>query len=391
MTAVTGSSVRAELAAARIAVLEGFLSGNGPTERSIDSGVAVLAALVAAEDRQQDLARQAVHRWLAGFSGGVASYGLFIDGMAGLLAGLEVAVGVEPKLVRLAGTTRAQLVSWSAGRPWRTNQVDWIDYDLLWGPSGVLLALAAGGQPNDLTGIAGHLAALCQPGLPALRIGMPHPGEPCADNFGRINTGLGHGVPGLLAAMTTASRRMDSAALHPPLRTLCEWLLEHQVHDGLGIAGWRGFEIEDEPVPKRIRPQAWCYGTPGVAWNLWQAGAELEEPAICAAAIEAFESLCPQWQPDLYLHRLQPGSHLAVCHGAAGVLALADAFARHTGSVPAAALRDRLQNYLIERLGEVLKLAAVDMTLLNGASGVLAVLTTVVGGNPHWLGQLSLR
>jgi hypothetical protein len=378
------------LAATRIAVLEGLVSGNGPAERSIDSGVPVLAAL-AAEAGQPDLARQAVHRWLAGFAGGVGNYGLFTDGMAGLLAGLEVAVGVEPKLARLAVTTRAELVSWSAGRPWRTSQVDWIDYDLLWGPSGVLLALAAGGRPDDLADIAGHLAALCQPGLAALRIGVPHPGEPKAANFGRINTGLGHGVPGLLAALTTASRRLAGPALHPALRALCEWLLEHQVRDGLGIAGWRSFEIEDEPVPERIRPQVWCYGTPGVAWNLWQAGVELDEPAIRAAAVEAFESLCPHWQPRLYLHHLQPGSHLAVCHGAAGMLAVADAFARHTGSVPAAALRARLQSYLIGRLDEVRQLAAVDMTLLNGASGVLAVLTTVDGGDRHWLGQLSLR
>jgi lantibiotic biosynthesis protein len=391
MTAVAAATVRAELAAARIAVLEGFVSGNGPAGRSIDSGAAVLAALVAAADGQPDLARRAVHRWLAGFSGGFAGYGLFTDGMAGLLAGLDVAAGVEPKLAGLAATTRAQLASWSAGRPWRASQVDWIDYDLLWGPSGVLLALAAGGRPDDLAGIAGHLAALCQPGLAPLRIGVPHPGRPAAANFGRINTGLGHGVPGPLAALTTASRRLASPALHPALRALCEWLLEHQVRDGLGLAGWRGFEIEDGPVPKRIRPQAWCYGTPGVAWNLWQAGVELEEPAICAAAVKAFEGLCPHWQPQLYLHHLEPGSHLAICHGAAGVLAVADAFARHTGSIPAAELRDRLQDYLIERLDEVLELAVIDMTLLNGASGVLAVLTTVGGGNRHWLGQLSLR
>ncbi len=360
-----------------------------------DSGLAVLASLAAAETgsaaEQREVARAAVHRWLGGYRDGVSGYNLFGLGMAGMLAGLEQAIELEPRLFGLAVATRTRLVAWSATRPWRTDGLDWDDYDLISGPSGMLLALAAGGEPADLVPVAEQLAGLCTPELDRLRVSIQHPGEQRAANLGRVNTGLGHGVPGVVAALTAAVRVLPRADFAEALATVSHWLIEHQVRDDRGIIGWRPIERADQPVPPLVRPQVWCYGTPGIAYMLWEAGQVLSDPVISDFALEAMASLCPRWEPELYLSRSSPGSHLTICHGAAGVLAIADAFARHAEFEPAAELRTQLTGYLHERLDELAEHASADLTLLTGTPGVLAVLCSAGGGPRGWLGQLGLR
>jgi hypothetical protein len=104
---------------------------------------------------------------------------------------------------------------------------------------------------------------------------------------------------------------------------------------------------------------------------------------MCAVAVDAVDTLCAAYDPDHHLDH----DPLAVCHGAAGVLLVADAFARHAGSSPAAALRAELTRYLTARLDEVTRL---DATLLSGAAGVLAALLTTAGGDRGWLPCLAL-
>src|SRR6266851_2003808 len=79
------------------------------------------------------------------------------------------------------------------------------------------------------------------------------------------------------------------------------------------------------------------------------------------------------WGTHLGADAAEPGGTLAVCHGAAGVLAIADAFARHAGLSEAAALGDRLEGYLLDHSDEM---ASWPLSLHHGSGGVLAVLIT---------------
>jgi hypothetical protein len=60
-----------------------------------------------------------------------------------------------------------------------------------------------------------------------------------------------------------------------------------------------------------------------------------------------------------------PGGQLWFCHGPAGVLAIADAFALHTGLEPAARLADHLCRFLLERSSDLTDRAATDLTMLS--------------------------
>jgi hypothetical protein len=127
------------------------------------------------------------------------------------------------------------------------------------------------------------------------------------------------------------------------------------------------------------RRQGWCYGVPGIAWALWTAGAR-------ADAVRLMRSLCQTFDPDVNLYG-RDADRLGICHGAAGVLLIADAFVRE-GVTGAAGLRDLMVTYLADRLD---LLRDLDETLLLGASGVLAALLTVEGADRGWLRCLGLR
>ncbi|MFC0539958.1 lanthionine synthetase LanC family protein [Kutzneria chonburiensis] len=159
------------------------------------------------------------------------------------------------------------------------------------------------------------------------------------------DTGLAHGAAGVLLV-----------SLQPEL---ISWLLKQSFVDQ--------------------QRQGWCYGIPGIAWALWTAGARTE-------AVRLVRILCQTFDPELNLYG-EPADRLGICHGAAGVLLIADAFARE-GVSGAKVLSDLMQTYLVERLDLV---AGLDDTLLRGGSGVLAALLTVRGADRRWLRCLGLR
>ncbi|HTI23788.1 MAG TPA: lanthionine synthetase LanC family protein [Kutzneria sp.] len=226
------------------------------------------------------------------------------------------------------------------------------------------------------------------------------------------SVGLHGGMAGTLFGLELVS------GLHPPVSRLAQrvksWLGERRFEEfdliggtvGACLAGYRQpvwFEGEDtglahgaagvllvSPEPELIswllnqsfvdqRRQGWCYGIPGIAWALWTAGARTE-------AVRLVRILCQTFDPELNLYG-EPADRLGICHGAAGVLLIADAFARE-GVSGAATLRDLMQTYLVERLDLVPEL---DETLLRGGSGVLAALLTVRGADRRWLRCLGLR
>jgi hypothetical protein len=124
---------------------------------------------------------------------------------------------------------------------------------------------------------------------------------------------------------------------------------------------------------------------------LWQAGSLLDDADLSVFATEAMESFCAAFDEGFYIENGPPEDALSVCHGAAGMLAIADAFAVHASHVAASSLAEQLQAYLLAHLEEVRELADTNMSLLTGTSGILAVLFVRCGSERGWLSQIALR
>lgn len=385
-------------------VLVSWTAGADTGAAGPDLGPAALAALVAGRIPDEvDLA--VVRAWSAasarGRDGGLALHG----GLSGVLAGLRLLAGARPRAAPAAERMAVALAGRAARWPWRTDGVGFHDYDLVSGASGALLAHLAGDtppvDPARLGPLVAHLAGLAgDPELTGFRVGA-HAGHPLLGwAQGGVVTGLAHGVAGPLAALSSA---LEVPALPGAedavrgVRHLCGWLVREARADALGVVCWPRRGPGGDTGPAGVsRRQGWCYGTPGVSWALWAGGRALERAGLAgggevrAVAADAMASLCAAYDEEVHLGDDREGDRLGVCHGAAGVLLVADAFARHAGLGPAAALRERLARHLRERLGRVELLAGTDASLLSGATGALAALLTAAGGDRGWLRCLAL-
>ncbi|MEW1549549.1 lanthionine synthetase LanC family protein [Streptomyces tsukubensis] len=391
-----------------VGILHGFTAGSAV---ACDPGIPVLAALVAATDTDTDTAtgtgsgsaasaaRRAVAAWVTTVGRGPGHPALYNSGLAGTLVGLHHAAALHPPLLRLADRLRGHLLATAGQRPWRTEQVALPDYDLISGPSGTLLALyatapAAASVPAHAAPFVDHLVALCDSAaLPRLRTG-PYENDPDLHWLhGRINTGTGHGVAGLTMALTAAVRRTGpEPRLVRALRRTVGWLVRQSFTDDRSVRSWAAAGHDGTPpAPGPCPRQAWCYGNPGVTWALWDAADALGDERTAAWAATAFTTLADAYDPDYHLYGELPADRLGICHGAAGVLAVADAFARHARLPAAAGLRTELLRHLEARLPE-LDEPTWHPGLLGGTTGVLAALLTAGhGASRSWLICLGLR
>ncbi|MBO8193152.1 subtilin biosynthesis protein spaC [Streptomyces oryzae] len=427
-----------------------------PPEHPGDPGIPVLARQVAAAGGPEAaaVAARACAVWARAAGGGPSHRGLYDGGLAGTLVGLRQSAVLHPALHPVADRLRDRLLDQRLGGQVPYGAVTFADYDLVLGPSGVLLALiadlgqarstrerAGGGRGKPVTAVgdvprapqgfgkgltgpranggggrggagpavsgpagsgpadsgpaayAEHLAALCdRPELPGLR--AHYPGHPLLGWLhGRINTGMGHGVAGVTAALSAAVRWLGPRReLTAALAHTCRWLEAESFEDARDIRTWNGCGADGAPrLPGANARQAWCYGTPGVSWALWEAADVLADSAAAAWAAAAFTSLAEGFHEGYHLFGDHPGDRLGLCHGAAGVLAIADALHRH-GQLPAATeLRSRLLDHLAAHENELATLAEQRCGLLNGAGGALAAMLTATGGNRAWLPCLGLR
>jgi lantibiotic modifying enzyme len=157
-----------------------------------------------------------------------------------------------------------------------------------------------------------------------LRTEFPH---------GFVDCGLAHGVAGPMAFLARArTLGVRAEGLDEALQHLVTWLAERRRDDEYGprwpvgvaldVAGRvaNGFDDTDRPPP-----DAWCYGTPGVARALWLAGTALNDAATCEQAADAM----------LAVHRRLAGCEHVIapglCHGLAGLLQITMRFHQDTG------------------------------------------------------------
>ncbi|MEU2723452.1 lanthionine synthetase LanC family protein [Streptomyces smyrnaeus] len=427
-----------------------------PPEYPGDPGIPVLARLVAAAT----VAGRAAAVWARRAGRGPGHRGLYDGGLAGTLVGLRQCAVLHPALHPVADRLRDRLLDRSVSGRVRYGAVTFPDYDLMLGPSGVLLALIAdlpgaggaggavadtrstadgiddtrrapkgfgkglpggpgpygpgsggqrpgGGGPGvahgrgskggpveaGLSAYAEHLAALCDD-LQLAGLRTRYPGHPLLGWLdGRINTGMGHGVAGVTAALSAAVRRLGPRPeLTAALSHTCHWLAGESFDDARDIRTWNGCGSDGAPrLPGTNARQGWCYGTPGVSWAMWEAADVLGDGVAAAWAASAFTSLAEGFHEGYHLFGDHIGDRLGLCHGAGGVLLVADALHRH-GRLPAATgLRARLLAHLASHEEELVMLADERYGLLSGATGVLAAMLTATGGSRTWLPCLGLR
>lgn len=373
-----------------------------------DAGPAVLASLVARHIRpeESDPASRALATWLRCIQAGpslrsstlaggedfptVTHTGAFSWGLAGCFLGAQFASKTWPRLSGLAASFRSILLERAAMRPWQLRGVSWPDYDVVTGPAGIVLALATDPAcfPAWVLPTAAHLATLCDTDdLQRLRVGAYQGEQLRGWNYGRINTGVAHGVAGVVAALRATA---EIVGLHDEIAILLQratrWLVAQSFTDSRGVVTWLSRDLNgDSPPLRAVRRQGWCYGTPGVAWTLWEAGRVLGDFDLQAFALHSARSFLSAYEDTFYL------DSFGICHGAAGLLLIADAFARYTKLAGATELRDHLQRHLLEHLEPVVQSIVRDPALLSGSSGALAAMLTLCQGDRAWLPVFGLR
>jgi hypothetical protein len=309
------------------------------------------------------------------------------------LSGLAAARPLVPRLGRLHRSLWDSVAtSWDRGGA-PSGDLSWNDYDVIDGPAGMLLHLAAARRPParlvDLC--VRRLAALCaDDDLGGMRLGHGGGRGPARWNRGRIDTGVAHGVAGVALALAAVLSREPRAPLRGALTRLADWLVSQSYADERGVRTWAPAGLDGRVPPPSHGRQTWCYGTPGIAWALWESGRALRRPDLRAFALAAMGSFCDRFDPAFHLDA-DPLSRLGFCHGAAGTLAVADAFSLHARSAPASRLASRLDSLLLRSLPSIRRLSASDTTLLTGTSGILCVLLTRRGAPRRWLRPFGLR
>ncbi|NIY68066.1 Lanthionine synthetase C family protein [Streptomyces malaysiensis] len=139
---------------------------------------------------------------------------------------------------------------------------------------------------------------------------------------GHANTGLAHGIGGVLALMALSARqgiRVDGH--HGAMRTILAWLDRWQEEVGHGPAWpyWitRVELREGRPIPSAPRRLSWCYGTAGLARAQQLAALALGDTQRQIEAENAFVAALTD------AAQLKATTDHGMCHGIAGLAHIA--------------------------------------------------------------------
>lgn len=189
-------------------------------------------------------------------------------------------------------------------------------------------------------------------------------GDDVAAGRPRVDLGLAHGVPGVLAFLAAARRR--GHACQAMVDETWRWLRcrERPVSSVSAYGTWDG-----TPQPSRL---AWCYGDAGVAAALY--GVAEGQPHVDRRRL----ALRVARRAAARTARSSGASHATFCHGSAGVAHIMNRLWQASGD-------RRLQRAAITWMRRTLsdtRAGLVETGLLEGAAGVGLVLLAAAGDIP---------
>ncbi|MGW4382955.1 lanthionine synthetase C family protein [Kitasatospora sp. NPDC004531] len=228
------------------------------------------------------------------------------------------------------------------GRP----GVAWAAYDVVNGLTGtgrlLLDAADLDGDPRAAEALEAtlrHLVALAEPlavdGAVVPGWWVPPELEPVDQDRrdyprGDFNAGLAHGIAGPLMLLSLAERRgLGVPGGAAAAGAIADWLLGWTLHDEAGPYWPCRVSWDEQTAP--VRPQAaftrtaWCYGAPGVAAALHQAGLAFDRPLWREAAVAALQAALARDEREWRL------DGPTVCHGFAGLLQVLHRVAADSG------------------------------------------------------------
>ncbi|MFE9926197.1 lanthionine synthetase C family protein [Streptomyces sp. NPDC005774] len=213
---------------------------------------------------------------------------------------------------------------------------------------------------------------------------------------GHANTGMAHGIGGVLALLALAARSgAFTDGHHAALRTILAWLDRWQQETGRGPA-WPYWITRDELRTGRLAPSAprrpsWCYGTAGLARAQQLAALALGDTGRQVDAENAL--VVALTDPD----QLKATTDTGLCHGFAGLAHIAARTADDAHPSTVGRLRAVIPAFLtaVHPPGTDPDLAATALIqdeergpgLLDGAAGrALALLasSTAAPPRPAW-------
>lgn len=294
------------------------------------------------------------------------SYGLH-TGPAALLTAAQGCAGHYSKL-------RRTLVDWlvtdqneriAASLARTTPGVAWADYDVIGGLSGTLRVLldsleepaeVSGAVESAVDATLRHLVRISEPiemdGLAVPGWWVPPELEPVDSDRqdyprGDFNLGLAHGVAGPLTLLSLALRRQrEVPGQRDAIARFAGWLAGWMLRDDAGSywpcrVSWADQVAAGRPASAFTR-SAWCYGAPGVAHALYQAGVALDVPQWRQLALTGMRDVLTrneaQWRLD----------GPTICHGYAGLLQIMWRIGTASGDAPLLAGCHRLARSVLD-------------------------------------------
>jgi hypothetical protein len=267
-----------------------------------------------------------------------ASYGLH-TGPAALLAAAQGCARHYSKL-------RRTLVDWlvtdqneriAASLARTTPGVAWADYDVIGGLSGTLRVLldsldepveVSSAVESAVDSTLRHLVRISEPievdGLTVPGWWVPPELEPVDQDRrdyprGDFNLGLAHGVAGPLTLLSLALRRdREVPGQRDAITRFADWLAGWMLRDEVG-SYWpcrvsRAEQVAVERPAGAFTRSAWCYGAPGVAHALYQAGVAVDVPEWRQLALTGMRDVLARNETAW---RIEGPT---ICHGYAGLL-----------------------------------------------------------------------
>lgn len=194
-----------------------------------------------------------------------------------------------------------------------------------------------------------------------------------------VNLGVSHGIPGILLLLVKSY--MENIYIEnqfEAIKFLSNFIYENCIRDGEEYY-WEAQKILGESNKKKNRARdAWCYGTPGVAYSLLKASKllknnKMKELSICSMKVA--------------LTHLQETVSPTFCHGFSGLCCLARKFYDETGDAYFLKAYSLLFEHILSLYNDNYPFGFInqevqrglfvqenEIGLLNGVSGVLLTL-----------------